>query len=191
MAALVTVVGTAKGSNWGALDSYHLCTEMDVQSQCTANNGIHVVWLESQLMTQLRTATLNTMEEDYEPISGISAEETTDSENTDVRVFDSNFGTSAYAGYTTCASDATYGGSGISQWCRPHILYYNLYFENTYFQDAPYRRWIACHEMGHTFGLWHATANNHSNPGNSCMKNVHYGPEDVSTHDGNHLEDEY
>ena len=103
-------------------------------------------------------------------------------------MFDLDFQTQDFAAYTTCASDATYGGSGIHRQCRPQILYYNLEFESTSFQDAAYRKWVACHEVGHTLGLRHATSVNHPSPGYSCMKNVHYGPLDVSVHDGNHLE---
>lgn len=100
--------------------------------------------------------------------------------NADVKVYLINSSTNALA-WTQCASGAIYGGSDAShtRWCIPQILYCNTRFEADYFPSDTAKRYIACHELGHTIGLRH--------PGSgetltTCMRSATITPKYVPSH---------
>lgn len=94
----------------------------------------------------------------------------------DVRVVDGTYDNNQLA-WVNCPSGATEGGSNPNRWCYGQKLTVNLAF------DLPTagRRYVACHELGHTVGLRHEDEV-HSN---SCMRLVRddtptYSNEDIN-----------
>ncbi len=131
------------------------------------------------------------LDEDYEPIPGISTYRTTSSTNTDVTAFDANFGFTEWWAYGTCLSSSEFGGSGIRSWCRPQRVYFNNGYHTPKYDNVDERATIACHELGHTLGLRHAMSSNHPNPGSTCMRDAALYDPNLTGHDETHLEDEY
>jgi len=74
-----------------------------------------------------------------------------------------------------------YGGSDSThtRWCRPQRLYYNTYYEAGYFPDPNPKRYIACHELGHTIGLRHPRAGETLV---TCMRSASIEPKYVPTY---------
>ncbi len=83
--------------------------------------------------------------------------------------------------WTQCDTAATYGGSDAShtRWCTPQRFYYNLTYESTYFATDNAKRYLACHEMGHTVGLRHPLS---SEPQATCMLSATITPKYVPTY---------
>lgn len=151
-------------------------------SECIANDGNHSVYFEN-VDTAQYNATINRMENVYEPISGITMWETISFQNADVYVMDGYFGTSEYAGWTQCTDGAAHGGgSGRWEWCKPQLIMYNLSRTGYFFNGKTRRRMIACHEMGHTLGLQHTTADS------SCMEVDANTNTTIRQHEIDHLE---
>lgn len=155
------------------------------QSQCVADNSNHTVsvFVTGSYATQIRWAMAN-----YTSVAPpISMTESYPSppNYADVQV---NFITSATAALSwgQCAAAAgsggvTYGGSdaGHTRWCRPQIIYYNLTYESGYFPTDNNKRYIACHELGHTIGLRHPAS---GEPTATCMLSATITPKFVPTY---------
>jgi len=99
----------------------------------------------------------------------------------DVEVLLTNAGANNALSWTTCASGATYGGSDAAhdRWCRPQRIFYNTYYAAGYFPSPNNKRYIACHELGHTIGLRHPGA---GEPTVTCMKPATITPKYVPTY---------
>lgn len=87
----------------------------------------------------------------------------------DVELHDYNYGGSVpWVAITRCPTTNTgTGGSHPDRWCRGQQNIYNSYyywFQNDYYDTDFQRRYVACHEMGHTVALRHSTVSS-----NSCM----------------------
>lgn len=86
------------------------------------------------------------------------------------------------------SSGMQYGGTDPRKWCRPQRIFYNLAFEQNYFPTDNPKRYIACHELGHTIGLRHSNEST-----GTCMISATITPKYVPTftttsgHDRNHL----
>lgn len=168
--ALMLAAAPVAADNWGAngyaegfADPGEVACDVTPDSECIANDQYHYVYFFDVESNQYN-ATINRMANVYNPITGLSVHEVSAPHSyTDVIVMDGYFGTSEYAGWTECSDVAAYGGSGRYRWCQPQFIFYNL-SRTGYFSTGSRRRMIACHEMGHTIGLQHTTANA------SCME---------------------
>lgn len=188
LAAITSIIISltpALGSNWGALDEEHRCTT-DEFSQCTANNNFHWVWISTSLPNSLESALENSLANDFDVVAGITAESVASYDSTtDVHAFNYTSAPTSWTAMETCAGFATFGGSGIRRWCKPHLLYMNTGFHWNDLDDPNERKHYACHELGHTLGLRHTSSTS------SCMKDQYYAV-DLSSHDiTQHLEPEY
>lgn len=87
-------------------------------------------------------------------------------------------------GYTGCEDDATKGGSDPARWCHAQVLVFDKSNESSW-DTTSRRRFLACHELGHTLGLRHRSA---SGP---CMNNIGTYPTALPGHEQDHLEIHY
>jgi hypothetical protein len=106
----------------------------------------------------------------------------------ELRVFDESYPTLNKWGFTLCTpSIAVYGGNPATHtaWCRPQDIVYNTHYTASW--GSIQQRYLACHEIGHTFGL------RHYNDDGSCMKDGDLtGAINVTLHEiGSHLNVRY
>lgn len=108
-----------------------------------------------------------------------------------VNVYDGNYGTTWYA-WTACSSTATFKGVAADhiRACAPQVFKYDI-GHTTAFDTQAERRKIACHELGHTYGLRHSTATGDGN--NTCMTTTATNATvtNISAHETNHLNNYY
>lgn len=157
----------------------HIC-DTTLYSECVANNAYHSVYVNvaGSYATQVRWSTQNytsvappiVMSEVYPPALDKAVE-----------VLLTNAGANGALAWTQCASGATYGGSDAlhTRWCRPQRFYYNTYYEAGYFPTDNAKRYIACHELGHTIGLQHPASGERTV---TCMTSATITPKYVPTY---------
>jgi len=121
IALLIASVGDMTADNWGAgaiQGSSHRCTEYpDYESECTANNLTHIVYISSSVPPPLDAALENSLEGDYDdPLSEVVASVTSDpGASADVSIYYALLPSSWPSAFTTCSTSATYGGAGLQQ----------------------------------------------------------------------------
>jgi hypothetical protein len=196
LAAFSLVVPVGAGHNWGAADSSTddiLCTDQNHpqahKSECSANGLYHQVYIFDEVPSNLETALVNSLEEDYEPVPGLTAVRVSDplASGVDVKIYYRTVNSNWPRAWTTCDHFADYGLVNVRyhMWCQPHRIYYQAYPEaNDCWNNAACRRWLACHELGHTLGLQHASRTT------TCMYTVG-NPDVLDSHDIEHLTDCY
>lgn len=126
----------------------------------------------------------------FAPIPGIAVGYYTNDTvmDEDVIVKDIELEDNGDIGYTRCArttgnevdEGVQYGGSADdhTRWCRPQVVVFDTTYDRTPtstkmgYGTQKLRRWLSCHELGHTFGLRHR-----NDTYNSCM---HQYPADRS-----------
>lgn len=174
------------GSNWG-----HWCTEgAGNQAQCIANNGIHTIDYY-QLTQAMMDATNWALDTQYEPLANIETHISDDPSIVDVVVKDVDYEDNGWWGWTKCSTDpdTVYGGSpdDHTRWCRPQVLFYNIFHNTPSEFGTEYRRkWLACHEVGHTLGL------RHRDSATTCMEEWDGdGPNTLAGHEQTQLEGSY
>jgi hypothetical protein len=152
-------------------------------SQCVGYLGTIQEWQAASLGAGQLSATQHACTQIYDPVADIGCREIYPAYY--VTVYDDSYG-SAYYAWTACSSGAAYkGNSGDhTRACAPQSLKYDISHTSAYDTQSE-RRKIACHEMGHTFGLRHSTGDGTS----TCMtatatQSTIVG---ISAHDESHL----
>lgn len=160
----------------------HPC-DITPDSQCTADNGFHAVCFSNLLQPQV-DAMRWSFTNDYDPVPYVATSEGACDGNEDVRVVD-RYEQAGSWGHTECEPDADNGGVDPRMWCRAQLLVYDQAYESDW-NTTHRRRFVACHELGHTLGLRHRPASS------GCMNNDETSyPTNLPTHERTHLEVAY
>ena len=145
-----------------------------------ANNGIHEVYRSIYLSVNMRTATDYVVTSVYDLHSDVTAYVSATYSDTinDVQVYEGNYGNTDWYAGAPCSPNASFGGSGDAEYCKPRYVRYNTGGHPGAFDTQDERRHFACHEMGHTLGLFHDSV--------GCVHDggVSYS---VGTHNWSHL----
>jgi hypothetical protein len=131
------------------------CGGSPVNCVSVGYDNYHLIYLVS-VEPGMQTATLNTMAQDYTP-TDLNMYQTTVWSHADVYVYDYNYGQNGAAGWVECPPGAAQGINAFGdRWCKGQTLKYNYWAGYApFWNDAPSRDYLACHEMGHTVGLQH------------------------------------
>ncbi len=138
-----------------------------------ANNGNHEIYFSVHLDSDLATATELTMTHALNPHPAIHSYRIYVARSSnDVRVYDGNYGaTGWYAAAGPCIGSPR--GSGQGTYCKPRLVRYNRGQYPGAFDTEAERRHFACHELGHTLGLFHDPGGCMSSSGTSYYFGSH------------------
>lgn len=184
--------------NWGAgtTDPSYRCLKAgdpeEWNSECVTEDSNWYVYIDSDIPSTLATAFENSVNNDYNQWFFFAKVQSNLNSNTDTRVKTADIpGSFPYAIYTTCASNAEFGGgSGYYKWCKKQVIKFdptdppnNLGRAQDVLNEKAF---FACHELGHTTGLQHPSPL-HNNPRVTCMD--YDGSTVLDDHDYQHLLD--
>jgi hypothetical protein len=186
VAALRPSIATA--NTFGAI----VC-DTSLASQCVADNGVHQ-WYTIQVASSIYN-TMNWVDSNvFDPVAGVTMLEN-GFEVADLHIYDGTYGTNGFRAWITCNLGAEYGGSGANRWCKAQKISFNNGSYPGEYNLAAKRRYVSCHEVGHSLGLHHS-----GDPDSvSCMRDLalgsstsaYEGRTNLNPHDHNHLEDQY
>jgi hypothetical protein len=152
-----------------------------------ADNAAHYFWYDS-LASDVSSAENYIRNNIYDPTDINTLDDSSETASTDAIVRDEDYTT--YCGYTW------HGAGGTTVWglttcnslnganeCESHVIRY----DNSYFNVATAggKRGLACHETGHSLGL------THRDTGAMCMQASGTYPVGLTTHDVDHLNNNY
>lgn len=173
----LVVVGVAVGRLGSSFD--HSC-DATPAAQCVAPNAYHIVSINvgGSYLTQIRWVMAN--DTSVAPPIQMVEFDPSPPNCSDVLVGTITSPVQALA-WTQCGASATCGGSDSShtRWCTPQLLYDNLTYEAGHFASDTAKRYIACHELGHSIGLRRPLA---SEPQATCMRPATISPKYVPTY---------
>lgn len=157
MLALPVPSGISYASNFGSE-----CATFNGVATCVSlgNNSVHNFYFGNVEVNQ-RVAVSWVSLNVYNP-TDVNTSETPNADYADVRVWDSTYGLNNIWGWVDCPSHCPKTGSHPNRTGFRQELRFNLSYPNAF--DTQFeRRYMACHEFGHTLGLRH-----NGNTG-SCM----------------------
>ncbi len=143
----------------GKLGSLLDCQAPMIPPRCVSvgDDARHLVYIDGSVPAPLAGAVRHAMREAYGGLELEMIEVTRITPRTDVIVRAADYGQNGAAGWVVCPEDAPRGRNDRGdRWCRHQALYFNLNPRYaTYVADDDSRTYLACHELGHTVGLWH------------------------------------
>jgi len=92
----------------------------------------------------------------YDPVTEVDTTEVSSASGVDLIVRDWTSDNSDAWAWVECDQGAAYGGTDPRRWCRPQVLRYDL-SDTIRYDEVFERRYMACHEMGHSLGLRHSS----------------------------------
>jgi len=177
------------------------CLNNNFNSECTADNEAHTVYIFSNVDDTFTSWIEDSLEEDFLlPNAQFSASRvSTLTSTTDAYVIDAEIpGSIPTWIYTTCGSNSTHGGgNGEYEWCEPHAFRHDSgrSDSSSCMSNQNCMRRLACHELGHTTGLQHpgASPDATSPDRETCMEyqDGSSNPHSLDAHDEEHLIDCY
>lgn len=164
------------GSNTASADeAAHTC-DATLASQCVANNGTHLVY-KVALTTGISSAVDHAVAQ-ADAIRDFSATVYGQNSIQDVNAHDGDYGNTTWWAYAACTPAATYGGTAPKAlWCKPQDNVFNWDHPSNWDGTSNGRQTVACHELGHSFGLRHTWDSA------SCMQSGVTSPNGYSPHD--------
>lgn len=160
-------------------------------------DNTHNIYFGYGLSQNMQTAVRESLTYDYAPTDLFTQVVTNYTSNTDVGVWQDDYGQNGYAGWVDCPSTfATQGGTNPNRWCTGQDLRFNKNQNyDQFFSTAARRARMACHELGHTVGLRHwqpgDTENNAENADNCMLQNDPAGPQTLNGDQRGHINAEY
>lgn len=191
----VLISGTAIATNFGGPKDAGKHCDTTLSSQCVAANGVHTVCIVNGT-TAHKNATRNRIDH-YDDMSFLIVTEVGApcGNGFDVHVRDVNLPNTEAIAWTKCKSGATYGGSETplpgTRWCMPQEFIWNTAYDWVIDSDTN-KHMVACHEIGHTFGLRHRSKGASSCMVGSTIDPLYVNPWTVTdSHDRAHLDARY
>jgi hypothetical protein len=132
--------------------SYSCDNDNSLDGVCLANNYSHTVYYDASVTQSIRTDTTWIVDNEFDNKTDLTAYITTSFAAADVRIFYAAYGQTGYWGAAYCPTYATASGSDPNRWCKPQIVRFNSTYPAA-FDTSWERRYMACHELGHTVGL--------------------------------------
>jgi hypothetical protein len=161
VASAVAVFGfphAAKAGNWGSTP----CVGAPRNCVSLANNSYHAVRFfnieDIFSIPGMAADTQWALTNVYNPTDLVAYRDEGDP-LPDVWVSDDDYGGNGIVGWVECPTNHTgQGGAEPNRWCRGQQLRYNLWYythANGFLDTTAQRRFMSCHELGHTVGLRH------------------------------------
>jgi len=170
--ALLFSTGTPRqvsAHNFGGPHNAGRACDTTANSQCVANNGAHTLCFAPGGIDLAHVVAFGYAVAAYDPVGYVSVTVLGSCSNQDVMADDYTNMTSGIIAYGACADGATVGGIATplpgEAWCRPQNIFWNHRWDP--YMDNAKRRYVACHELGHTLGLRHRES---GEPTATCMK---------------------
>jgi hypothetical protein len=157
-AGALPVAGVSVERRGPEIESLLPCDRPVTPPRCVSvgNDSTHFVYIDAAVPPALAAAVRRALA-DYDRTNLRMILQPAITPRTDVVVFAADHGANGAAGWVYCPASAPQGLSAAGdRWCQRQELHFNLNARYAgYFGDGASRRYMACHELGHTIGLRH------------------------------------